>query len=639
METVPTAYYVPTPEETEARTKLYKNFEHMRKLKDTVNPHFQTGPNGPRSFNTYLDDSERILNGYTLSREDQGKEEWQSNLMDNVTLAKLRAIAAGVGLKVPEMAFTAVNDNGMRSAKRAEIFKHINKQTYQDSNPTLASFLEVWHILSHGFVVEYEGYKTGGAKREVVDSFDSLTGKVNTHMEYVKMDGKPINILLNPQEFFWWTWKISDIQKQPRLQWVQYYNKSELELEFSKYPNYKFVKDKKETGRLNLSSSLYYEDWSKRVEEEDDFEVIRQYSKADDTYEIWINGVPMLRCPLLWGEKEKVYPFAKEIGQPFANTNFFVGMSLPCMLEAYQEGKNTVLNTLIDKLYRAIDPLKLVGLQNRDLLDWESGVVTQDNTIYVPDINAVKFMEHPGINQGELAMLQILDRGIETSSVSATQSGMTDSTKKTARQSVLEDARAREIKGVLYLFLENLWIQKMKLRTEIVLTHYLKDKAAQETKKGKIITIKDYTFGDGSRGILDIYVAKGKRDTLSLQDIEAREQAMEQQGIAYKIISMSVDYLDDWQYDFTVMPDSFHKQEQSEKEGELMNEIGQVTTLFPEFFASNKDKYLSELLSVHGKHIDDFNPPAKIAPPQDPNNPVDTSVPSTVNPLVSNPVA
>lgn len=644
-ETIPKAFYVPTREESEARTKLYKNLEYMRKIKETPDSHFQTGPDGARSFNSYLDASERILNGYTPSRADQGKEDWQSNLMDNVTLAKLRAIAAGVGLKVPEMTFSAVDGNGIRSAKRAELFKHIAKQSYSD-NPTLNAFLEVWHLLSHGVIFEYEGYKTGGAHREVVDSFDSLTGQVKTHKEYVKMDGKPFNIIINPQEFFWWTMKVRDIQKQPRLAWVQNYNKSELELEFSKFPNYKFVKDKAETIRLSLQNSLYFDQWGEKVGDENDYQVVRMYAKSGDSYEIWINGVPMLRCPLLWGEKEKFYPFAKEIGQPFANTNFFVGMSLPGMLEAYQDGKNTVLNTLIDKLYRAVDPLKLVGLQNRDLLDWESGVVTQDNTIYVPDINAVKFMEHPAINQGELAMLTILDRGIETSSVSATQSGMSDSTNKTARQSVLEDVRAREIKGVLYIFLENLWMQKMKLRTEIVLTHYLKDKAAQDTKKGKIITIKNYSFGDGSRGILDIYVSKGKSDALSLQDIEAREQAMEKQGIAYKIISMQMDYLDEWEYDFEIIPETFHKQEQSEKEGELMNEIGQITALFPEFFASNKDKYLAELLSAHGKHIDEFNPPAQLPPPQDPNNPQPSqqaslmeAMPSPMSPLPSNPVA
>lgn len=618
--------YVPTPKESARRTEIYSYIETMRELKDKAMPHFQTGPYGERSFNAYLDDSERILNGYTLSRDDQGKESWQSNLMDNITRAKLKAIAAGVGLKVPEMAFDASNSEGVRSAIRAEIIKNIAKQSYSDTNPTLNAFLEVWHILSHGVVFEYEGYKTGGAMQEVIESFNSLTGEVKTKKEYRKMDGKPFALILNPQEFYWWTFFVRDIQEQPRLAWVQHYTGKELELEFSKYPKYKFVKDKAEIGKFQfLQNQLYFDKWSSRVGNEDDYEVIRYYSKSEDRYEIWVNGVPLLQTPLLWGDKEKVYPFAKQTGEPFANTNFFVGMSLPCILEAYQDGKNTVLNTLIDKLYRSVDPLKLVGLQNRDLLDVESSITSQDNTIYVPDINAVKFMEHPNINQGELAMLNILDRGIELESVDRSQQGVGGGTQKTARQAVIEDARAREIKGILFIALEDLWFQKTKLRTQIVLTHYLKDKASQENVRDRIITVKDYSFGDNTRGVLDIYVAKNKRDRLSKMEIEAREQAAMKQGIAYKLISMDVDYLDDWKYDFKIIPQSFHKENQQEKEDELMSEIQQITTLFPEFFVANKEKYLKEILEVHGKHIDEFNPPAQV-PPSAPVNKVSESI-------------
>jgi hypothetical protein len=608
-----------TPEEQARRTEVYGYVDKMRILKENPMPHFQTGPEGSRSFNTYLDDSERILNGYTLSRDASGKEEWQSNLNDNTTLPKLRAIAAGVGLKTPDMAFTSRNKNGMFSAVRAEVFKNIVKGSYDDNNPTLSSFQEVWQMMSHGVVFEYEGYKTGGCMREVVVSFDSLTGKVETKKEYVKMNGKPFNVLINPQEFYWWTFFVRDVQEQPRVAWVQHYNKSELELEFSKFANYKYVKDKKEASRFGpTQETLYFQKWSHNVENEDDYEVIRYFSKADEGqknkngYEIWINGVPMIQCPLLWGEKEKRYPFVKQISAPFANTNFFVGMSLPGILEAYQDGKNTILNTLIDKLYRGIDPLKLVGLQNRDLMDIESSIISQDNTIYVPDINAVKFMDHPGINQGELSMLTILDRGMETeSSISPTQQGVSGGGRKTATQINTEDARANQIKGILYIFLEDLWLQKVRLRNEIVLSHYLKDKAAQEEFTDKTITIKDYTFGDGSRGILDIYICSGKKDRLEKTEIEAREKAMEEQGIAYKLICMDVDYLDGWIYDYKIAPQAFVKEEQKKKSDELMAEIQQVTTLFPDFFVANKDSYLKEVLELHGKHPDEYNPPAK----------------------------
>lgn len=618
-ETKLTPQYVPTAREQADRVRVYKRIEEMRQLKDNDMAHFQTGPEGPRSFNRYIDDSERILNGYTLSRDAQGKEDWQSNLLDNISRAKLRAVAASVGIKMPELAFISTNKDGLKSAQRADIIKNITKQSYLDSNPALSAFLEVWHMLSHGVVFEYEGYKTGGAMQEVVESFDSLTGKVKTRKEYRRMDGRPFSVLINPQDFFWGTFFVRDIQDQPRLAWIQHYNRKELELEFSKYPNYKYVKDKAEASKIQpLLDSIYYEKWSENVGENDDFEVIRYYSKADEGsddgygYEVWIHGVPMLQCPLLWGEKQKVYPFAKQISEPFANTNFFVGMSLPGILEAYQDGKNTVLNTLIDKLYRGVNPMKLIGLQNRDLFDVEASIISQDNTTYVPDINAAKFMDHPGINQGELNMLLILEKGLDSLSVDKSQQGVQSTTQKTARQAVIEDTRAREIKSIVYTFLEDFWMQKVSLRVEIVLSHWLKDKAAQEEMRGRIISIKDYSFGDGSRGVLDIYVAKSKKDRLSAQEIEARELAMEQQGIAYKLISMDVDYLDEWRHDFKVLPQSFHDQDKLARNEELMSEIQTVTTLFPEFFVANKDQYLKEVLELRGKHPDEFAPPAQM---------------------------
>lgn len=613
--------WVPTPEESEARTLLYKNFEKMRKLKEVPMSQFQNGPNGARSFLQMLDDSEALTNVYTPSRDQGGKSDWQSNanVAGAEVRAKMRAVAAGVGLKVPEMSFEAVDKNGIRSTKRAEIFKNITRQTYSYGNPTLNAFLETWQMLAHGVVFEYEGYKTGGAMQEVVDSFDTLTGKVGTHKEYVKMDGKPFNVLINPQEFYWWTFFCRDVQEEPRVAWFQKYTKREIELEFSKYPNYKYLQTAKQSKELSLQDSFFFKEWSSLVDEEE-YGVLKMYSKEDDCsddklkgYEVWINGIPMLRCPLLWGEKEKAYPFVKSVPEYFANSNFFVGMPFPIVLEGYADNKNLLVNSLVDKVVRGLDPLKLVGLQNRDLLDVESEIHTQDSTIYVPDIAAVKFMDHPMVNQGELMLMQMLDRGIELISIDRTQQGQASSGRKTAREVVVADQRAQELKGNLYLSLEDLWYQKTRLRVKVILSHYLKDKAAASDIKGQIISIKDYNFGDGTRGTLDIHIAKSKGKLLTQQEIESREIAMTKQGENYKLISMLLSYLDEWEMDFNIVATSLQKQDKEAKRESLMGEIQTLTQLWPNFFASNSDKYLADVLSLEGKHIDEYAPPA---PPQ-----------------------
>ncbi len=603
------ATYLPTKEEEQKRSKRYKQLQQMRELKEQKFPHF-AGPNGQRSFLEYIDNSERILNGYTLSREEQEKEKWQSNMLDNITRAKLRGIVSSVGLKVPEMQFQAVNGDGVRSPVRAELFKHIVKQSYLDGNPIMHNFLETWTTMSHGVIFEYEGYKTGGANVRVVDSFNSRTGEIKEKSKYVEGCSKPYSVILNPQEFYWHDMFVRDLQEQPAVAWVQHFTKKQLETEFSKFPNYKFVKDKKTSSSLP-NNTLYFGDWSKRVEKEDDFEVFRFYSKEEDCYEVWVNGVPVLLAPLLWGDEEKFYPFAKSIAEPFANTNFFVGMSLPGILEAYQDAKNTIINTMIDKLYRSATAGLLVGLQNKDLLDFESEFISQDNRYYVPDVTQVKPLPIAGPAQGEFAMLQVIDRGLNSLSVDRNQMGITTGGQKTARESVIADRNAQQLKTMLYTFQEDLWLQKTRLRTRIILTHFIKDVAARTDKKDNIISIKDYGFGTGERGTLDIHVAKSKDKLLSAVEIEAREQAAEEQGEAYKIVSMPVSYLDDYYLDFSIVPESFHNQDKTAKEADFKEEISLVTTLFPEFFVANKDKYLADALALFGKHPDEYNPPAE----------------------------
>lgn len=621
--------YVPTKEEEKARSLIYEYLAKMQGLKNKPMPHF-SGPEGDRSWLQMVDDSERVLNGYTLSREAQDKESWQSNALDNIARAKMRAVCAGVGLRTPGMDFVATNQEGVLSPYRAEIFKNITKHTFEDGNPTLHAYQEVWHMLAHGVIFEYEGFKTGGANREVVESFDTRTGEVTTKKEYVPGYGKPFSVVLNPTEFYWWDMFINNLQEQPRVAWVQSYTRAQCRQEFGKYSNYKFLRDKTAALKLPISQTgLAFDKWSSAVEDEDDFQVVRMYSKADNSdghsplygYEVWVNGVPMLRCPLLWGKNEAVYPFAKQIAEPYANTNFFVGMPFGQLIEAYQDAKNTVLNTMIDKLYRSMEKPFLVGLPNMDVLDWEGKYVNQDNRFYVPDINQVKPFPYEGLNQGEFTMLQVLDRGIESVSVDRAQQGQAGGPAKTARETVIANQRAQELKGVLFLALEDLWYQKTKLRTEIILTHYLEDRAAQINVKDQIITVPDYTFGDGGRGVLAIHIAKSKGKVMSKLEVEARAQAMEAQGVAYKLISVPQDWLDEWQLDFKIVPQSLAQQDKVEKEEALMAEIQRLAQIDPGFVIANKERYVSEILALRGKHLADFNPPLKPAAPAAPSMP------------------
>jgi len=266
----------------------------------------------------------------------------------------------------------------------------------------------------------------------------------------------------------------------------------------------------------------------------------------------------------------------------------------------------------------------LIGLNNKDLFDVQDQFVDEGNRYYVPDIDQVKPFPYEGPNQGEFMMLNVLDKGLEMMSVDKAQQGQSQGGDRTAREVVIADQRAQEIKGSLYLALENLWLQKFRLRNQIVLSHFINDKAASIDRKDQIISVPNYTFGDGTMGILDIHIAKTKTSIMSQEDLNAQAQAMEEQGISYKIVSIMKNYLNDWKFDYQIVPDSFHKKEKELEKAEFDEEVQYVVTLNPEFYAANKDKYLKEKLAFRGKNIEDFNP---IAPKVQETLPDGTPIP------------
>lgn len=606
--------FVPTPEEQKNRLKTYGQLQQMIQLKDEKMPHF-AGPDGWRSFNEYVDASERILNGYTPSKEEQGKEDWQSNVQDNITRAKMRAVAASVGLKVPEMKYMATNKNGIRSKRRAEVMHQTVRHSYMRDNPTMETFLEVWAMLAHGVTFVFEGYQSGGYKRDVVESFDTKTGEIKTKSEYVEVDKRPINVRISPKELYWATFHVDSIQKQPCLIWLQKYSKSEFETEFSKYKNYKYVKDKKycKDSDHSVLDTYGYKHWNKRVDY-DEYEVLKKFSKEENRYEIWVNGIPLLIAPLLWSYQGKPwYPIAKTIGEPFANSNFFVGLSFAGILEGYQENRTTILNTMTDILYRSLVIPLLVGLGNKDLLEAQDELIDSDDRFYVPDVNQVKPMPTRGIAQGDLAMLQVIDQSIERLSIDAAQQGLT-TPDVTARATIIADERARQLKGVLFLFLEDLWLQKTRLRNMTVLTHYFKDKARGKTFKDSTISVDDVKLSDGTYGILDIHVANNRSSLLTIAEIEAREQAAAKEGINYKLISVTKDYLDNWEYDHLIVAESLYNQDRLRQQATLEEEHNFMITFYPEYFVENKETYLEGALEFFGRSMDEMKPPAAPQP-------------------------
>jgi hypothetical protein len=617
--------YIPTKTEEKARKIVYDDIDEMISVRNKTYPEFN-GPEGDRTLTQYIDDGDRRVNGNTPSREAQGKEDWQENLFNPVTRQKLRAIVAGVALSPPEFSYKASNRQGMLSVERAEMAKQLVRHSQLLGNPRIEMFWDVWEAAAKGTVIKYDCYKYREDKVKVVTGYDPTTGKVtyetSEHVVEDRLADEPVPI----NELFIWDIYIPNIQDQPKLAWIEYYDKTRLKTEFKKYANYKYVKDSGSLSKISTNTDTYFHKaWGHRSEKNGGmYEVVRYYSKAEDKYEIWVNGVPLLRAPLLWGKYKKLYPFSKSIHEPFANRKFFYGKHLPSVLQGWQDVNNSMWNSVLDQMYRSLNPAMLVGLVNKDLLDVEDEIVTQDTKIYVPDINQVKPMPTRGVQGGDIQLLQMVARGMDLISVDPSQQGSTGRG-VTAREIMIADERASEMKGIFYIFIEDLCLQKTRLRVLSIMTHYMqqkvekilgKDGAVKFSKLKTVYNVPDVPFSDGTTGVLGVQVVENKKDLPSVTDIEAVEEAMEEKGINYKLVAVPFDYLDDWELDFTIIPESLENKSMAKQLALIQEKQQMMATLYPEYLASNKEKAFAEFIGVYGEGLDEYAPPAPSQSPE-----------------------
>lgn len=629
--------YNPSEKVIQARTDTYKDIEDMITVRNTKYRQMNGGETGDRTPVAYWDDSDKRVNGYTPTKEEAGKKDWQSNFFHHTTRNKLKAFIAGVALNVPDFVYKAVNASGVFSSKRAEVMKQLVKHSrVAHGNPQLDIFFEAWEAAVKGTVIKYDGYLKTKYKRKYIKSFDVSTGESEFDEREELVDDRPIDVLVPLSEFFFFDIHTFDVQDQPAVAWIQHYNRRQLEQEFFKYSNYIYLKDKTgiTSGQrfLDETKTYFYDKWGNRVKDKDDFEVVRYYNKEKDAYEIWINGVEMLRAPLLWGKRDKKYPFSKTIFEPFEGKQFFYGKSFPHLMEGIQDTDNTLINSILDKMYRSLKPQMLIGITNKDWFDVEDELVDEDNKMYVPNVEQVKPMPYNKVDNGDISMLEVVARmGDLTSGSDPAQQGV-QGQGVTAREVLVADEHARKLKGLFFVFLEDLWLQKTRLRILNILTHYMQPKIDKITNKGsevlqevmKILNVPDVEFSDGTVGTLGIQIAQGKegrsnlrtkgitpQDMLSVPQIEAREGIAKNEGVNFKLIAFTSDYLDDWEFDFVVMPESLFANEQSKSLAFFEDRIQKMMTIFPEYLASNKEKEFRKFTEIFGESVDDYNPPVQ----------------------------
>lgn len=571
---------------------------------------------GRRQFNDrtlvpFLDDSEKRVQGYVPTRESQKKEDWQSNVFNQSTRNKLKAIVAAVANTPPKMKYKAVSlQDGGLDLRRAEVMENLVAFSRSNINPEVEIFWEAWSCATQGTVIKYDGYLHTKAKRKFIKSYDLETGEISFDEKDVVVDDECIDQQVPLTELFIADFTIENIQNQPDMAWIRYMDKAACDLEFSRFAKYKYVRDKKNSKPYREDTkSFFFNSWRNRVAEDDEYEVIKYYNKYRDTYNIIINGVLILSAPMLWGRRRKVYPFAKTIFEPFSNRHFFYGNSLPNANMDVQDVINTLYNMSLDKTYRSLNPPLLAGIRNKDLLEQENDRMGMESTIYVEDVNQVVYQKIPGITDSEMTMIKWVAQGMDMGTVDVNQQGIAGRG-VTAREIVISNENAKRLKGIFFMFLNDLWIQKTRLRMLNILQNYTLPKVEEvigpngsKTYKETFrkIIVENSTFPDGKSGTLEIQMV-GKRNDLPTKDqLDIKEQKMRLQGKPYQAMAMVSTYVDNFDYDVQVVSETIYQKDSVEAQAELEQKLKMLAAFFPQIFLANYQELFGDWAKAYGE--------------------------------------
>lgn len=630
--------YKPNKEEEKILKHVYEDFISSENERNKTWRQFND-----RTFQQYIDDCEKRVNCYVPP--ENNKEVWQANFFHPVTRNKLKAIIAAFALGLPKTEISAQNEAGGIDFKRADLIKQLVRYSYSRGVPEEDNFFTCWENACKGSAVEYEGHSVTRYKRKEITSVDLVTGEVDWEEKEMTVEDECVSFLIPLENIFVADFYIRDIQKQPYVIWADYVHEKTFRNEFGQYKNAEFVtgwnkKDKedydktKENNKIQLKKdewvsndelTFYTDSWKRRVTDKDFVEVLKFYNKEQDEYIIVANGVFLLNSGLLWGKKKKMYPLAKMIFDPFSSGNFFYGKALPDTLMGEQDVINSLYNMAVDKTYRSLVPPMLVGDTNKDAFDLEDEEVTMDTKIYVNDIQQVKPMDIPGISSSDIRMIDIIGRGLDLSSVDANQQGIAGRG-VTAREIVIANENAKKLKGMLYLFMSHLWVQKIRLRILNILTYYtlpqVKKIVGEDGKENTIDKYRKFVIDNtelegGGQGTLAVQMVGEEKDLPEQQELDIQSEQYRIQGKKYQSVAITKDYLDNWEYDVVVTTESLYKEEDSLSQAIATEKIKVMATLFPQLFQQNQQKLFKDTVKSYNDDIDEYDLSAQAPPTQE----------------------
>jgi len=205
-------------------------------------------------------------------------------------------------------------------------------------------------------------------------------------------------------------------------------------------------------------------------------------------------------------------------------------------------------------------------------------------------------------------MIKWVSQGLDMGTVDQNQQGIANRG-VTAREVVIANENALKLKGLFDLFLTDLWVQKTKLRIINILTNYTEPRTDEITGKESYQTffVENGRFPLGDTGNLNIKII-GENEEMPLPtDLQEESKMIEKKsGKKTQTVAMPVEYLDNFDYDVQVLPDSLFKKDTSEAMIFLEDKLAKMATYFPQEFMANRAILFKDFVRTYGDSEDKY---------------------------------
>lgn len=566
QQSVDAAYpvYAPEKEELDDIQEVLGAYVTARNVMQRQYEYF----NGRNLFEC-IDDWTKRWNGY-IPPLNPLMDQTSWNIFYNFTRNAIISYLARVALNPVKAQILAVNKKtGFLSKKFSEALEDMNQYSLNEENGDAKYLQAALEAAVKGTVVVYEGYMKNFQKEKTVESYDAVTGRVkykekdrvifdNCYQEVVPLEDFYITNAYQP-----------DVQKQPRIIWRKLTTYFEAQNEFSHYRNWKYVRPGNYT--LAMEMQTFYRQAQLADLPMDRVEILRYYCRRTNTHIVLCNGILMYSGPIPF--KDGKYPFAKTVNEPFGN-DFFWGQGMPGKYMGEQDLINSFINMMAQKTTNSLLP---TGLSS-DLDDLiEDDVIEIGKMRQVSDVNKWKFLEPPAVEGAEFNMFQtILNLAKDSANVGAGDLTTAGGGKVTARQVLLKQQELVQKLSFNTNYLEDLEVDRTKLRTSHILQFYPIPRIERITGRGgkeleelvyRDIRLSNSELSDGRKGtkIVKLVGDVGNPDERQklADDLSVQELMGEDQGVPTEAMALSVDIFQEYDTNVQVVKNSSFERNQA----------------------------------------------------------------------------